>query len=94
MKCEVATGLRVSKEKTKVMRTKSKQWDKIKLNGEDLEDVERFTFLGTINTATGGAEEDVKCRTGKARLAFNILRQSGMTPRFPPKPICASSLQM
>ncbi|KAL9958878.1 hypothetical protein ACROYT_G035950 [Oculina patagonica] len=68
------TGLRVSKEKTKVMRTKSKQRGKIKLNGEDLEDVESFTYLGSIITVTGGTEEDVKCRIGKARLAFNMLR--------------------
>ncbi|KAL9989059.1 hypothetical protein ACROYT_G003567 [Oculina patagonica] len=68
------TGLRVSKEKTKVMRTKSKQRGKIKLNGEDLEDVESFTYLGSIITVTGGTEEDMKCRIGKARLAFNMLR--------------------
>ena len=65
------TGLRVSKEKTKVMRTKSKQWDKMKLNGEDVEDVGSFTYPGNIITATGGTEKDVKCRIGKARLAFN-----------------------
>ncbi|XP_078345642.1 uncharacterized protein LOC144631127 [Oculina patagonica] len=56
------------------MRTKSKQRGKIKLNGEDLEDVESFTYLGSIITVTGGTEEDMKCRIGKARLAFNMLR--------------------
>ncbi|KAL9954336.1 hypothetical protein ACROYT_G041858 [Oculina patagonica] len=29
---------------------------------------------GSIITVTGGTEEDVKCRIGKARLAFNMLR--------------------
>ena len=68
------TDLRVNKEKTKVMRTKRKQWDKVKLNGEDLEDVESFTYLGSIITVTGGTEEDVKCRIGKAGWAFKMLR--------------------
>lgn len=59
------TGLRVSKEKTKGTQANNKQQDKIKLNGEDLEDVERFTYLGSAITVTGGAEEDVKSRLGK-----------------------------
>ena len=64
------TGLRVSKEKTKVMRANDKQQDKIKLKGEDLKDVKSFSYLGSIITESGGTEEDVKCRIGKARLAF------------------------
>ena len=59
------TGLRASKQKTKVMRTNnSKQQDKIKLNAEDLEDVESLTYLGNIITVSVGTEEDVKCRIG------------------------------
>ena len=56
------------------MRTNTKQQDKIKLKGEDLEDVKSFTYLGSIITESGGTEEDVKSRIGKARLAFNTLR--------------------
>lgn len=37
-----STGLRVRKEKIKVTRANNKKQNKIKLNGEDLEDVERF----------------------------------------------------
>ena len=68
------TGLRVSKEKTKVMRANNKQQDKIKLKGEELEDVKSFTYLGSIITKSGGTEEDVKSRICKARLAFNAFR--------------------
>ena len=67
------TGLRVSKEKTKVMRANKKQQDKIRFNGKDLEDVKSFTYLGSIITE-GGTEEDVKCRICKARLTLNTLR--------------------
>jgi len=56
------------------MRANKKQQDKIKLKGEDLEDVKSFTYLGSIITESRGTEEDVKCRIGQARLAFNTLR--------------------
>jgi len=68
------TGLRISKEKTKVMRANSKQREKIKLKDVELEDVHSFTYLGSIVTSDGGADEDVKSRIGKARQTFNTLR--------------------
>ena len=68
------TGLRISKEKTKVMRANSKRLEKIKLRDEELEDVRIFTYLGSVATSDGGADEDVKSRIGKARQAFNTLR--------------------
>jgi len=66
-------GLRISKEKTKVMTANSKQRE-IKLKDEELEDVQSFTYLGSIVTSDGGADEDVKSRIGKARQAFNTSR--------------------
>jgi len=66
-------GLRISKEKTKVMRANSKQRE-IKLKDEELEDVQGFTYLGSIVTSDGGADEDVKNRIGKAKQAFNTPR--------------------
>ena len=36
-------GLRIGKEKTKVMRANSKRLEKIKLRDEELEDVQMFT---------------------------------------------------
>ena len=56
------------------MPANNKKQDKIKLNGEDLEDVDRFTYLGSAIMVTGRAEEDAKSRLGKARLAFSTLR--------------------
>ena len=35
-----------------------------------VQDVRRFTYSGSIVTSGGGADEDVKSRTGKARQAF------------------------
>lgn len=59
-----STGLRVRKEKIKVTRANNKKQNKIKLNGEDLEDVERISYLDSDTTVTFGAEEDVKSRLG------------------------------
>jgi len=41
------TGLRMSKEETKVMRANSKQWEKIKLKDMELEYVHSLTYLGS-----------------------------------------------
>lgn len=59
-----STGLRVRKEKIKVTRANNKKQNKIKLNGEDLEDVERVSYLDSDRTVTFGAEEDVKSWLG------------------------------
>jgi len=68
------TGLRISKEKTKVMRANSKHQEKIKLKDVELLDVHSFTYLGSIVTSDRGADQDVKSRIGKARQVFNTLR--------------------
>ena len=34
-------------------------------------DVEKFTYLGSVISKTGGSKEDVDSRIGKARIAFN-----------------------
>ena len=44
------------------------------LNGEGLEEVESFGYLGSIVDTRGGTEVDVKKRISKARAAFHILR--------------------
>ena len=53
----------------------SKQREKIKLKNVKVEDVHRFTYLRSIVTSDGGADEDVKRRIGKATQAFSTLRQ-------------------
>ena len=47
-----STGLSVRKGKTKVIGANNKQENKIKLNGEDLEDVERVSYLDSAITVT------------------------------------------
>ncbi|VDP53023.1 unnamed protein product [Schistosoma margrebowiei] len=48
--------------------------DPITLDGETLEDVENFTYLGSIIDEQGGSDANVKARIGKARTAFLQLK--------------------
>ena len=42
-----------------------------------LEEVENFTYLGSIVNNLGGTDSDVKARIGKARVAFLQLKKNG-----------------
>ena len=68
------TGLKVNVEKTKIMKLQTNQQMPVTLGEHKLEIVESFTYLGSLVTATGGADEDVKARIGKARYVFNVLK--------------------
>ena len=46
----------------------------IPLRGEPIEDVDSFTYLGSIVSKTGGTDEDVKARIQKARNAFLMMK--------------------
>ncbi|VDP16755.1 unnamed protein product [Schistosoma margrebowiei] len=46
----------------------------ITIDGEDLEDVKTFTYLGSIIDEHGGSDADVKARIGKARAAYLQLK--------------------
>ena len=42
-------------------------------NGEEIEEVDSFMYLGAIITKNGGADKDIRSRIGKAWGAFNKL---------------------
>ena len=42
--------------------------------GERIEEVDEFTYLGSIVSKKGGTDEDIQARIGKARQAFAMLR--------------------
>ncbi|CAH8532918.1 unnamed protein product [Heterobilharzia americana] len=46
----------------------------ITVNGRNLKEVTSFTYLGSTVSTTGGTDEDVKVRIGKARQAFISLK--------------------
>ncbi|VDP32906.1 unnamed protein product [Schistosoma curassoni] len=69
-----SVGLNRHKGKTKVLKFKAENGRPITLDDETLEDVEPFTYLGSIIDEQGGSDADVKARIGKARTAFLQLK--------------------
>ncbi|VDP01775.1 unnamed protein product [Schistosoma margrebowiei] len=69
-----AVGLNIHKGKSKVRRYNTACTNLITIDGEDLEDVKTFTYLGSIIDEEGGSDADVKARIGKARAAYLQLR--------------------
>ena len=68
------TGLKVNIGKTKTMRINARNETPIKINGEALDEVPTFTYLGSIVSKTGGTDEDIAARISKARHAFVTLK--------------------
>ena len=77
-----AIGMKTSIKKTKLMRYKAKDQTPVSIDGKDVEDVESFTYLGAIVNKTGGAEQDITSRVGKARSSFNKLTKVGKSSQY------------
>ncbi|VDP34347.1 unnamed protein product [Schistosoma mattheei] len=65
-----ALGLNIHRRKSKIFRYNTACTNSITLDGEDLEDVKTFTYLGSIIDEHGESDADVKARIGKARIAY------------------------
>ena len=68
------TGLQINIGKTEVMRVNNKQQDPVQLHQENIREVDKFVYLGSVVSKNGGTDEDIKSRINKARYAFNTLR--------------------
>lgn len=68
-------GLRVNILKTKEMRLNNVSSEPIKINGEIIESVSDFTYLGSNVSKDGGCVKDVEQRVNKARYAFGQLKK-------------------
>ena len=68
------TGLRINTAKTMMMSWNNPGGRQVQVNGEELETVSKFVYLGGTVTQEGGSDEDIKSRLGKARAAFSKLR--------------------
>jgi len=67
-------GLKISGEKTKLLRTNNKQENPLALKEDNIEDVQEFVYLGSIINNSGGTDEDIRSRIRKAQQSFAILR--------------------
>ncbi|VDO88991.1 unnamed protein product [Schistosoma curassoni] len=66
-------GLNIHKGKNKILRYNTACTNPVTIDG-DSEDVETFTYLGSIIDEQGGSDADVKARIDKARAAYLQLR--------------------
>ena len=68
-------GLRISSEKTKTMVVgEHALTNQVVINGICVENVDKFTYLGSVITAEGEVEADINSRIGKAGTAFRNLQ--------------------
>lgn len=67
-------GLKIHEGKTKILKINAASEDPVILNGNELEEVETFTYLGSIINMQGGTDADVRARIGKARAAYLQLK--------------------
>ena len=67
------------------MKMNTPSTDPVTLNGNSIEEVETFTYLGSIIDRQGGTDADVKSRIGKARTAFTLLQNIWKSPKLQTK---------
>ena len=53
-------GLKINPRKTKTLRINHRCTDYIRIEGEEVEDVESFVYLGSVLDKLGGTEADIK----------------------------------
>ena len=67
-------GLHINREKTKVLKINTMITEPVQLDDDLLEEVDSFTYLGSVVDIQGGTEADVKARSGKSRAVFPQLK--------------------
>ena len=70
--------INIHREKNKVLKVNASSTTPIMLEGRALEEIETFTYRGSIvdTSKQGGTDADVKIRISKARTAFLLLKIS------------------
>lgn len=71
----IKLGLSPNTAKTQVIKIHTQTINPILMNGTALEEVEAFTYLGSVVDTTGGTDDDIRSRINKARVVFNMLRK-------------------
>lgn len=66
-------GLKINFAKTKSLRIATSNRNPILLNSIEISDVDNFTYLGSVISKDGGADEDVTNRINRARSAYVTL---------------------
>ena len=75
-------GLRISTKKTETMMLKVNMPDPVKVNRTDLQQTNKFTYLGSIIKLEGSTKEDIHSRLGKARSVFREMNNVGRSTQY------------
>lgn len=77
VECGQEYGLTMNIKKTKFMRISKTQRnnENLTINGTSVEQVEQYTYLGTMINSTNDYSKEIKTRIEKARANFNKLRR-------------------
>lgn len=75
-------GLKINRKKTEEMRVCNNSDTPTTLEGQVIERVEKFCYLGSFITPQGGADCDVESRINKARGAFAQLKSIWQSTRI------------
>ena len=67
-------GLKIHEGKTKILKINTEGENPITLHGSELEEVEAFTYLGSIIDKQGGTDADFRARIGKSRAVYLQLK--------------------
>ncbi|VDP48705.1 unnamed protein product [Schistosoma curassoni] len=62
-----SVGLNIHKGKRKILKYNTENSNPVTCAGGTLEDVESFTYLGSIIDEQGGSDADVKSRIGQSK---------------------------
>lgn len=65
-----SVGLNINEKKTKVMTVHSDTQQPVTIDNNNIEEVEDFTYLGSMISNNNGTAKDIKVRIRKARNAF------------------------
>ena len=68
-------GLKINTSKTKIMRMNTKARTDITVNGNPLENVDEFKYLGSMLTTDNNIEKEISTRIAMASAAFNKMSQ-------------------
>ncbi|XP_073831695.1 uncharacterized protein [Musca autumnalis] len=69
----VSIGIKVNIKKATMMSIGTNVTTPLTVNGTAIENLETFSYLGSIISANDGSEEDILARIDKARVAFQAL---------------------
>ncbi|VDO83022.1 unnamed protein product [Schistosoma curassoni] len=87
-------GLNIHKGESKILLHDTACNNRITLDGEELEDVNTFTYLSSIIHEHGGSDADVKARIGQANQHIYNCRTSGTQSNCQPTRRSGFSIQI